>query len=503
MDPYDKYMKRGGTCICVGWGEGHIGRVIHRLLFRPGAFSIIRDLKTREYRVFRPWDATEEWPKGSEHYGDKGRESESEPAPPLIPKRRIKGKIAWVKRNHNVFSKVEFDTDWKLYAGNSAGDPEQFQGFPTHLYHIDEDIDRPGWYTEATSRTQEHGGLLRWTAMPHGRNNELLDLVTRAKEQEGKPDQISKLLTATMYDNPYLPKKAMEENKRIWMAMGEDVYRQRALGELTTDSVRMYPAFSKSVHSYMEQPPTDPVRKILMDRNGLVPEGWCHYMVTDPGHAICAVLFIAVPPPELGDRVYLYDELYISQSSASVYAESVLRKAQEVCFQSFIIDAHGGRLTDFGTGQTPREQYSAELEKRGIRSVETGSEFISGSDIIEGRTNALREWLSIRADGTTKLIVNPHTCHNFCTEMVNLTKKFIDQGGRKFVTDEKNPRQPSHLTDCAEYAAAHRCQYVKPPVSRSAKSWLERVEEMRQERRYRYGRMPSDTGITLGPRGAT
>lgn len=504
-DPYKKYPAKNGVIVCVGWGEGHIGRVIHRLLFRPGAFDIIQDERTKEWRVFRPWGRDDEVAEKTGKPGDAGREDESMPAPPLIPKRRIKGKIAWLKASHRIFSRVDLDTGWSIYAANSAGDPEQFMGFDVNLYHIDEDVDRPGWYTEATSRTQRVGGFLRWTAMPHGKNQEMVDLVARAKEQEGRPDQIAKLLTASMFDNPYLPRKAMEENKRIWLAMGEDVYRQRALGELTTDSVRMYPTFSKSVHSYMEMPASSDVKKILLDRNGVPPDTWCRYAITDPGHAICAVLFVAVPPPDLGDHIYFYDELYIGQSSASIYGESVARKVGHNAFQSFIIDAHGGRLTDFGTGMTPREQYSIELAKRGIRSVETGSDFLSGSDIIEGRTNALREWLSIRRDGSTRLIVNPHSCHNLCTEMMNLTKKFIDQGGRKFVTDEKNPRQPSHLTDCAEYAAAHGCRYVAPPKSVSNKTWVERMLETEKARKARFRVMQGyggDDAIVLGPTGA-
>lgn len=501
-DPFDKYPKKNGTIVCVGWGAGHIGRVIHRFLFRPGAFDIIPDEKTKDWRVFRPWPRDEQ---RNGEWGDQGREEESMPAPPLIPRRRLKGKIAWHHKAHNTFARADLDTGWVIYSANSAGDPEQFQGFDAHLYHIDEDVENPGWYTEATSRTQKVRGMLRWTAMPHGRNQELVELVGMAKEQEGKPDQIVKLLTATMYDNPYLPAESLAENKRMWLAMGEDVYNQRALGLLTNDSVKMYPGFGKTIHNYQSLPPSSQVRKILMERNGNPPESWCRYMVTDPGHAICAVLFIAVPPPELGDHVYLYDELYIGQASATLYGDAVVRKVAHNSFQAFIVDAHGGRLTDFGTGITPREQYSMELAKRNIRSVETGSQFLSGSDIIEGRTAALREWLMIRPDGTTKLIFDPQKCHNFCTEMTHLMKKFVEQGGRKFVTDVKNPRQPSHLTDCAEYAAAHGCRFVKPPKSVISETYVERMLRMDDARRKRFRVMQgemADDSIVLGPRGA-
>jgi len=499
-DPQDKYPKKDGVILCVGWGEGHIGRVIHRNLFRPGVFSIIKDLNTKEYRVFRPWPKDEDWPKGSCRFGDEGRESESEPAPPLIPKHRIKGKIAWLKRSHHIFAKVELDTGWVIYAANSAGDPEQYQGFDVNLYHIDEDIDRPGWYTEATSRTQKVGGLLRWTAMPHGRNTELISLVRRAKEQEGQPDQISKLLTATMYDNPFLSRKSVKENERIWREMGEDVFRQRALGELTTDSVRVYPTFSRSIHSFRVY--DHAVAKILKERMGQPPAEWCRYLSVDPGHAVCAANFFAVPPPELGDFVYLYQEVYIKQATAALFGEWVKRYAKDDQFQAFIIDAHGGALREIGSGVTPREQYSIALDNNGVRSVETGIGFLSGSDNIPGREESLRNWLSIRPDGTTKLIVNIDTCPNFCREMEGFLKKFQEQGGVKVVVDEGNRRFNTHSVESTEYAAAHGCRYVAPKKSVVNMTWAEQMiaeTAARRRNRLAQGGPPC---ITLGPTGA-
>lgn len=501
-DPYDKYPKKDGVIVCVGWGEGHIGRVIHRLLFRPGAFSIIKDRQTGEYRPFRPW-APDVRDDAHGEYGDGGREDESEPAPPLIPKRRIKGKIAWVKRSHNIFAKVELDTGWTLYAANSAGDPEQFQGFKVHLYHIDEDIDRPGWYTEATSRTQEVSGMLRWTAMPHGRNGELIELSKRCEEQEGQPNQISKKITATMYHNPYLPKKALEENARIWMAMGEDVFNQRALGRVTMDDVRMYPTFDERIHDYHKQESS--LCKLLQERRGQAPHEWCRYLIVDPGHTICAVLFVAVPPPDkYGDHIYVEDELYIKQATVAMFGQGVKRKVGDKSYQAFIIDAHGGRLTGLVGGPSPREQYAAELARLDVFSVETKSDFLMGSDQLEGRENALRAWLSIRPDGLTKLLVNRETCPNFCKEMVGFMKKFDDKGGRRIVLNEGNRRAHTHLVECAEYAAAHGCRYVQPPSTNPARklSWAEQnILETENRRKARIMAQGGST-INLGPMGS-
>lgn len=505
-DPYDKYPKKDGNIICLGYGEPHVGRVIHRMLFRPGAFTIIQDLKTKDWRVFRPWGYDDEVAERTGRPGDQGREKESMPAPPLIPTRRIKGKVAWIKRAHYIFHRVDLDTGWSIYAANSAGDPKQVQGFDVHLYHIDEDLATCGWYLEASSRTQMVDGKLRWTALPHGENDDLLNLVKRAEDQKEDPNKISVVLRATMYDNPYMSEKSKRELEILWKSAGEDVYRQRALGELSTESTKMYPTFTKEIHDYRRQP-RSAACKILKERNGQVPDGWCRYMIVDPGHTICGVLFVAVPPPELGDHVYIYDELYIQQATAVMFANQVSIKMQTAgAFQAFIIDAHGGRLTDFGTGLTPREQYSSELAKRNIRSVETNSEFISGCDHMEGRENALREWLRIREDGTTKLVVNSDQCPNYIREMESFKKRFINQYGQRVILNEGNRRTGTHLVECSEYASAHKCPYVKPPKSAVQKSWAERVmEEEKKQRAWRraINGHTNERTITLGPKGTT
>jgi len=92
QDPYKKYPEKDGVAIIIGYGEKHIGRVIHKALFRAGAFKMIRDEKTTKWRVFKPWLDAE-------------RELEARPAPPLIPKRHIK-EIVWEKKGERVFSLV-------------------------------------------------------------------------------------------------------------------------------------------------------------------------------------------------------------------------------------------------------------------------------------------------------------------------------------------------------------------------------------------------------------
>ena len=68
-------------------------------------------------------------------------------------------------------------------------------------------------------------------------------------------------------------------------------------GEFTNESTLMYPTFNPSVH--------------ILPREELpaVPNDWTRYVAIDPGHAVMATLFAAVPPDE--KYLLIYDELYI------------------------------------------------------------------------------------------------------------------------------------------------------------------------------------------------
>ena len=53
-DPYGKYPKTDGICYAVGKDGRHIGRVLYKKLFKPGAFQIIKDLETGKWRSALP-----------------------------------------------------------------------------------------------------------------------------------------------------------------------------------------------------------------------------------------------------------------------------------------------------------------------------------------------------------------------------------------------------------------------------------------------------------------
>jgi len=489
QDPYEKYPKENGIMVCLGMDEGHIGRTIHKYLFRAGSFKIIKDPITSAWRAWKPWIES-----------DWERKAEAKQAPPLIPERFIKT-FAWKKRAQHVFEICELHNGWTIYAMGSKGDPSQ--GFQADLVHIDEDLERSEWYDEMIARLSMREGKLRWSALPHSKNDALVNLSERAEDDLGKEDASTIVLRATIFDNPFMPEQVKQENIKRWKAKGEDEYRKRALGELVTDSVLMYPNFSKDVHNAIKfEGPRNKVQKYLADNDGKPGQDWCKYMVVDPGHSTCAVTFLAVPPPSMGDHVVCYDELYIHNCTAAKFGNMVAQKREHHGgqFEAFIIDAHGGRIREIGTGVLPRVQYTRQLEKRNVYSNITGSGFLSGSDDIPGREMKLRSWINVNEKGSTKLLVVTARCPNLCKEFNRFKKKSMNG----YITDEGNRRGNCHAIETLEYAAAHGLKYVKPRTKRRVKGKVGQImkdRKLRSEKRRakKFGLAPST--ITLGPQG--
>jgi len=487
QDPHDKYPKENGVIVCLGMDEGHIGRTIHKYLFRAGSFKIIRDPGTGLWRAWKPWIKA-----------DWENRKDAKPAPPLIPNRFIK-RFAWKKRAQHVFEVCELHNGWIIYAMGSKGDPAQ--GFQADLVHIDEDLEKPEWYDEMIARLSMRDGKLRWSALPHSKNDALVNLVERAADEAAMDKPSTIVYRATIFDNPFMPEQVKKENIKRWQARGDDEYRKRALGEMTTDSILMYPTFSKHIHCAVKfEDPRTSIQKILTENDGLPPKDWCSYMVVDPGHAVCAVTFWTVPPEKLGDFRICYDELYIQQCTAVKFADAVYIKAKERSFQSFIIDAHGGRLREIGSGVLPSTQYSNELAQRGVASIETGSRFRAGSDDVSGREMRLRDWLRVRGDGTTKMLVVVQRCPNLCREFTRFKKKVVNG----YVQDEGNRRSHCHAIETCEYAAANGLKYVKPKPNSRKSGPVQQIlaqRKMREASRKAKARGMGPSYINLGPTG--
>lgn len=475
-DPYKKYpTNRPLLMYTIGFDADHIGRVIHRMLFRAGAFRIIRDLDTGEWRAFRPWDEM-----------DAARIDEAKPAPPLIPPRYIAA-FAWDKKHERVFSCCTLHNGTEIRAFSSKAEPAQ--GDPVDVVHIDEDLDNEAWVGEMQARLSDLKGRMFWTAFPHSKNDALVSLSERAEKERNNPKPDVEEFVLTFSRNRYIDEE--EKHKRL-KAWSPEERRARDAGEYTFDSVLMYPNFSMAIHGA----PRDDRENDAVDEaaSGTIPDDWCRYMVVDPGHTVCAVLFAAVPPPNVGDFVFLYDELYLTRCDAEKFGNHVAEKVAGNVFQAFIIDDHYSRMTQPGSGKTVKHSYTEALSARGVRSVQTGSGFLGGSDDVRGRCEQVRIWMNIRGDGTTKLRVKRGQLPNFEAEAKTYRKKMRDN----VVLDEPIQKH-NHLMDCVGYLAAYDPKYVAPKRASVRKSpALQLFESWREKRARRESRPFVHLGVGAG-----
>lgn len=450
QDPHDRYPKRDGVAMIVSYDEKSIGTNVHRYLFRPGQFKIIQDLVTKEWRTFRPW-----LPE------DAARVHDAKPAPPLIPKRMLKGKVAYRRAGTKIISQFELVNGWTVLVFSSKSDPAG--GFQADFALIDEDLHISDWYDETLARLSIRSGRLVWGALPLAHNDAMTTALIRAEEQTGKPDPQVEVFRATVFDNPYLDKRTRDRNVAAWKAKGEDVYRKRALGHMILDSWLMYPMFDKRFHSAIKHTDDGPRLKVqaaITDNRGMPPADWTRYMVVDPGFSVCAVGLYAVPPPDqFGDHAVLYKLLYLRNCIPTMFGEAVERVCRGFNWEDFLIDMHGAKLRGAAEKNT-LELYSDELKKRGVMSNKSGFSFNPTSDDTRSRADSFREWLATRPDGTPKFMYVPQECEDFEREIRNFKKNKDARTGHP--SDDANRRQPCHAVETGEYAAAHGLPYVQP-----------------------------------------
>jgi hypothetical protein len=428
QDPCDKYPKTDGRCFCIGKDGKHIGQVMWRKLGRAGAFRILRDRATGAWRAWRPWVPE-----------DFARKDETKPAPALIPARLIKS-ISWEKKAETQPNLVTLHNGWEIAFFSSLGKPPQ--GSDLDLVWFDEEIVDGEWYPEMSARLLDRRGKFVWSATPQAGTEHLWELHERCEKQEQRKRPSCQEFFIRLADNPHIA----EEDKRDLedkLAANPDAVAVRIGGEYAQNAYKVYPEFSIVVHG--------------MDLEGPVPIDWTRYMVVDPGHQVCAVLFGAVPPPRTGNFLLLYDELYLLQCSAAKFAKAVaLRTEGQVIYVS-LIDRHAGITTQIGSGRTIEEQYTDALKEAKFKSIRSGPGFVWGSDDVDGGITAVHSALRLRDDGTPRLRVLRGRLPNFETEI----KRYHNKRIQGVVLDKPENRRRSHLMDCLRYLVMHDPGYHK------------------------------------------
>lgn len=455
----DKYDRSKPMILwCIGLGEDHIGQTLFRLLFtNSSGMRKIRDKETGEWRCYDP-----------SNEDDVARKAESKPAGPLIPPRLIDRKgWAWENKALRVFEKCTLTNGNVIYAFSSRADAKQ--GDSVDLIWIDEDIADPGDYTEWRARILQAEGRIIWSAFPHCQNDALLKLNERAIKQEGTVRPVATRVVLTLADTKYVSKQAQAD---FLDGLTDDEKRARMDGEFVMDQVMVYPSFSKYIHAAPAQSEEmdDPFDHAIRENRGEPLKNWTRYLMLDPGHTQAAVLFAAVPPPSLGNVVYLYDELYPKHMTAPEMARILYERLSGLEVRAFIMDWHAGRQTVMGYGKTIYQIYSEAFAKQQLRSTVTGCGFAQGSDNILGGIEIVRNMLKLQDHGRPVLRVNVDKCPNLCHEFSRYRKKV-----GKHATSDEPIQANNHLMDCLRYGVLYGLNYQLPTLDVTTgadKVWL-------------------------------
>lgn len=429
----------------IGKGEDHIGQTIYRLLFEPGQIPLIRD----ENGVIRA--AVDEREKEIGFH-------QGLIAAPFIPESEIvQDGIAWKDKGEGYFKIVQLVNGNKIVAFTSSGSVKM--GDPVDWIWIDEDIVYPKYISEWEARLSDRKGRMLWSVWPWASNWALRRLSQDAEDQQerDKPDVAEFLLTHS--GNPFIDNEEKRKRTERWASAGSGELQSRDQGEWADGDALMYPHWSVAVHG-LNRPgmPPDKLEEFLAPLAWRPPYEWTHRIIFDPGHVCSALLFVATPPPDLFDCVVIYDELYLRGCTAEEVAKAVKKKISGRLFQEFVIDSHQARKTVEGIGKTYYEIYADPWRNEGLRSVVNSYGFTLASDDVEAGCMAVRSWLTVRNNGTTKLRVAQRAVPNWVDEI----ERYRKQVTKEETKDKPADGQRDHLMDTTRYAAMHGCEYIEP-----------------------------------------
>lgn len=467
--PHYDYPSKGKIYV-VGRDEDHIADVLYPKLFQPGGgdgrFRRIRDAITGEWRAYLPWQ-------------DEARFAESEPMPPVIPPYLFARKPSWKNAGRGVVEQVRLKTGWVLnfYAGGSSPP----QGSAPNYIHLDEEIRNEAWFAEVMARLTDFRGRMTWSATAEIGGDSLwqIHMMCQKDLEKAPEDRLFEEFTVTIADNSHIDARSKKEFADL-LSYDPQKYASKVLGHYAVEAYRVYPHFDPRTH--VVQPFT-------------VPDDWCRYMLVDPGHVACSVLFAAVPPAsdkQHGGHVYIYDELYLTNTNAVDFAVMVKEKVGPQVFEDFIIDWNGSRRTESG-GMTIREQFAAALKSVRVECLRRGSDFLEGSNNLDGGLLRTKEWLMpYAADGTAKLLLF-HGCAR--TLEWELQRYHYKRGPNGIITN-KPDQNGIHACDSLRYGVMHGLSYVKPrhPAHRKRRGAAGYLDDKRK-RKPKDGSVQLSTGI--------
>lgn len=464
-------------CWIIGLQLDHIGQTIHRLLFRPGMFDIVRDPVTDHWRAWHP-------PMFPDDFNTPMNKRKQ--APPLIPPSEVK-EWSWEKKTEHQFSMCRLHNGTEIYAFASSAPVKA--GDPVDEIWVDEEIKTHTHYAEWQARLPDRDGRIFWSSWPSNTDPALYSLSRRCQQQEkdfnsGEIEFISaREFRLKFSENPFFTKRQIDVTIAGWP---EAERAARDLGEFQSEAIRLYGDFSEDYHrvDYLDPAMDDEISRVLR-RNGWVPpENWTRYFILDPGTAKPGFLMMAVPPPELwgGDfPVHIaYREIYQPRLDAYALAKAVRSTEEGFLVQQFIIDGKAAQQTPMGFSGTVGERYSEAFASEELSSIQMpGSGFIPGDPNKAARSFALRSMMRTLPSGRPGFRIVAGRCPALVQQLRETVRYVTREEGK----DEPAPGQPIDILVCAEYYASRSPTYVPVPDIRrkdkpSVSSILSRIDDM-------------------------
>ncbi len=430
----------------IGWDQKHIGQTIHRLLFQPGLFRIIKDEITGQWRAWNKADPA-----------DAARKKESVPVGPAIPPRLIvPGSWSWENLAEKQFTGLELINGARIYAfWSSAVNPKM--GDPVDGIWINEDIQAAGHLKEWQDRLLDKDGWFLWDAWPKVKNLALKSLLDRAEEVADDPDPSIQAVQLIASENLYHTAAA---KKRQLERMGSDEeIASRDRGELLWDELSMYDFWPAS-HVVRRRPGATEESAIatprellehLLSHYGQFPREWTRYLSVDPSHTRTGVLSGVVPPPEwsgikIPELLIIEWELVVRKASPAELAELLYPLMARQPYEAFIMDQQAGRQHTIGSdGRSVFELYAEAFRAHRIVSRATGSGFSPGCNKPQLRYAMVRQQMEI-GDQLPGLVLVDDRTRETQREFHTYTKKTNEVKGEldelaKIVDEPANPRK--------------------------------------------------------------
>ena len=465
MDPYGKYPTNRPLVIWIMvFQESNIGRTVFRMLFELGCgheVFLIRDKETEQWRTWNPSNPE-----------DLARESEKVIAPPMIPPEEIEGGqpgmdarrcsgFAWAKQRSRIFKNCRLKNGTTIWCFCTKSDPPM--GDAIDLAVIDEDLSQDHkTVSELMARVSKRSGRIIWSVWPQMKNDALEKLCREAEDQEGTDEPDIVQLRMRYRDNEYITPKDRKTTLRLWASQGENILKSRDEGDFLLDSFQMYPEFDLDIHGIPNVADPKCIDKSQywekIDwwlRTREVPADWTRFLWIDPGWGTTAVLALAVPPPELGDYVVAYGELYLHAHTVPRVADAIVAKFGKERFYLFGIDWHQARKHTQASSKTYAQQFAEEFRKRDFHSVTTGYSFRKGSDDVQGRCAMVRTWLGQRADAAPKFRILRSKLNDRRSALPHMEQEF--RLYRRMIhmdmAKEDPVKEHDHIMNCQEYCA--------------------------------------------------